>query len=269
MTKVTIVGGLGGMGRFMGRLLSEAGHEVETADIKSGPMDWTRVGKSEVVLLAVPVSSLEAVAAALGPESRPEGVVIDICSLKTAPVSAMLKHCRGEVIGSHPLFGPNTEPLDGQVVFLCPARTGPWLSWYKDFLAGLKLRIVEIEPVEHDRLMARIQVLRHLLLFAFGLSLSRLDFDPARHLDYSGPWFNGLMDMLSHQIKQPPDLYVDLVRYNPEGEPVISEFVRCVGEVARTMRTGDSRSVHQLMTGLKSYLARDERSRQDGRPADR
>ncbi|MBF0531148.1 MAG: prephenate dehydrogenase/arogenate dehydrogenase family protein, partial [Deltaproteobacteria bacterium] len=95
------------MGGLMVRLFSQAGYGIRIGDVKSGPIHWEDIAQSQVIILAVPVTAIDQVMSELGPLTRPDGVIIDICSLKEAPLKSMLAHAQGEVIGSHPLFGPS------------------------------------------------------------------------------------------------------------------------------------------------------------------
>ena len=252
---IGIIGGNGRMGALMARLFTESGHEVSIFDAKNGPVDWEKAAANDVVLLSVPIPAFSEVVENLGPHTRPDGAVIDVSSVKAEPVRAMLAVCRGEVIGSHPLFGPNPPSLDGQIVFVCPARAGRWLAWFRDVLENSGLRTVEIEPEHHDRLMSRVQVLRHLFLFCFGRSLMRLDFDLRNHADLSGPWFSELVGLLSNQLRQRPDLYADLALHNPAASEVLDEFRNAADEVAESFASGDRSRIVRLIDEVSSYLA--------------
>ncbi|MBM3302833.1 MAG: prephenate dehydrogenase/arogenate dehydrogenase family protein, partial [Deltaproteobacteria bacterium] len=164
---ISIVGGMGRMGRLLHRLLEKDGYRVHVADTKSGPISWEQVGQCDVVLLAVPIPHMEDVIVKLGPHTRHDGAVIDIASVKERPVNAMLRHCNGEVIGSHPLFGPAVNVVEGQVLFVCSGGSTRWIHWYRSFWQDQGANVVEIDPANHDRLMASVQVLRHLMLWCF------------------------------------------------------------------------------------------------------
>ena len=56
---------------------------------------------------------------------------MDLTSLKKEPVKLMLTNSQAEVIGCHPLFGPQLKDASGQNVILCPARGKKWLGWLK------------------------------------------------------------------------------------------------------------------------------------------
>ena len=252
---IHIIGGLGRMGSLMVRLFTEAGFAVDVSDEKTGPISWEAAADHDVVLLAVPVPSMESVLQKLGPHTRKDGVVIDIGSLKQSPVELMLHYCRGEVIGSHPLFGPSAKSLNEQVVFVCPTGPGRWIGWFRNFLENAGARVVDVEPQKHDRLMASIQVLRHLLLLCFGRSLMQLDFDLASGLAVSGPWFSGLVNMLKNQLEQSPALYADLAFHNPATEEVVEGFLQSARELCTLYGSGDRDTLMSMMNSVSSYVS--------------
>ena len=251
---IAVVGGLGRMGAWMAHLFTEAGHKVSIFDACQGPICWDQVASAEVVILAVPIPALEDVMTELGPLTREDGVVIDIASLKTEPIRIMLQHCRGEVIGSHPLFGPRTGDLDGQTFFLCQARSTLWLPWFRSFLETKGARVMDIDPQRHDRLMSRVQVLRHLFIFCFGRSLMRLEFDPAGDAALSGPLFSELLGQLDRQLAQEPNLFADLALFNPDADQVADEFMKAASEVVESFGSHDRTRIVSLIDSLSSHF---------------
>jgi prephenate dehydrogenase len=212
------------------------------------------VAESDVVVLATPISTIEDVARKLGPFTREDGVVIDICSLKAGPVQSMLAYCRGEVVGSHPLFGPRITSLQDQLVFVCPARSNRWIGWFRSFLRDRGAKLVDIDPAGHDRLMGTVQVLRHMLIFCFGRSLVELGFDPGADLPLSGPWFSQLMGMLKNQLGENPELYPELSFPNPATREVAAAFLKSASEFAQAYSNGDRASLVGLIKETADYL---------------
>jgi prephenate dehydrogenase len=128
------------------------------------------------------------------------------------------------VIGAHPLFGPSEKSISNQIFFLCPSRTRKWLRPLKTFLENLGARLVEIDPEQHDRIMACCQTLRHVMLAALGQTVAKLGYQPERHEDIMGGWFHQLMTMLRHQSLQPSELYADIALENPYSYETLSIF---------------------------------------------
>lgn len=242
------------MGRFFRELFRSAGLSVSIEDPKLGSVDWRSAGLCDVILLTTSLSTLDEAARQIGPFTRPEAAVIDIASLKAAPLRAMLRHCRGEVAGSHPFFGPTVGSLRDRLVFICPGRGRHWTDWYRTFLEEQGARVVPIDPEHHDKLMATVQTLRHLLLVCLGKTLMRTDFDLDTNLPLSGEWFSLLVDMLTHQMCQEPELYAQLAARNPYVPSVLHAFEQSVKETIEPARAGDAQRLIDVMNELRAYV---------------
>ncbi len=251
---IAVIGGMGRMGRLFVRLFSQAGYRVEVGDKTSDQERLQSLARHDIVVLAVPISSVERVTRELGPWTSPDGATIDIASVKEGPLLSMLRHCNGEVIGSHPLFGPRVESLDGQVVFICPGRSSKWIGWYRSFLQAHGATVVDIEPDRHDRIMAVAQVLRHLVLFCLGGSLARLDFDLDRDLPLSGPWSSQLVGMLRHHLGQSPELYAELALHNPHVSRVVAAFLDTAAELSASYDNRDRPAIVHAITEIARYF---------------
>jgi prephenate dehydrogenase len=251
---IGIVGGMGRMGSMMGRVFADAGYAVQIADAKQGGMSLETIVENEVVILAVPIPDMEGVVREIGPYTRRDGVVIDIASIKQQPLRSMRQHCRGYVIGSHPLFGPRVRSLKDQIVFLCPEGPSPWLGWLRGFFTERGANVVEMDPERHDRLMAAVQVLRHILLLCFGHTLKNLDFEVSSHLPHSGQWFSQLVSMLLRQLEQPPELYADLAMYNPFTLEVLDHFLEACAEITFLYSSRDPSGLVRLVNEVSSYF---------------
>lgn len=169
--------GLGAFGRLAAATLARHAEVVGIDPDASTPTpegvtrghlsDLRRCG---VVVLAVPVAQLAGVLDEVAPIVRAGAVVVDVASVKSKPIELMLAklppHCR--VIGTHPLFGPQTAAevgLSGQTVALCPARAPrSVVRLLRRFLERrLGLHAIEVGADEHDRQMAMVQVVTHLI----------------------------------------------------------------------------------------------------------
>jgi prephenate dehydrogenase len=254
---IVVVGGMGGMGSTFVRFFRDAGYRVEVADAAAGPVPWRAVGRHQVIILAVPMAALREVLVELGPFTVRGGVVIDLTSLKAEPVRWMVEHCRGEVVGAHPLFGPDTLSPEGHTLFLCPGRGTGWISWFRGFFERLGVRVVKMDPDDHDRLMARVQVLRHLLLTCFGRSLELLDFDMESDLPICGPWFGRLVELLRRQFTQSPRLYSEIALNNPYTAETLAAMNRAIAEVSAWCRSRDVEGLERLMSGVADFAGRD------------
>jgi prephenate dehydrogenase len=250
---VGIIGGRGAMGRWLERRLLRYGCRVLVADAKLGPVSPEFVAGCQVLVLAVPIGAAEEVMALVGPHTPKNGLVMDIASLKQAPLKSMLAHARGEVVGCHPLCGPATVSLKDQTVFLCPGRGGRWLGWVREFWARQGANVVELEPTRHDRLMARVQTLRHLLLFGLGDALRRLDFS-GEEMDLAGPWFRALVELLGRQARQPPALYAELALHNPHAGEALQALQLGLAELEDCLARGNRAGLEEAMARVAAWV---------------
>ncbi len=143
-----------------------------------------------VVVLAVPLAALADVARAIAPALLPGALVVDVCSVKSAPLAlldAILPE-HADIVGTHPLFGPQSgrDGIAGLPVAVCPARRGRRRRLVSRFLSeALALDAVALGPEEHDRQMATVQGLTHLLariVLEMGVGDTRLATPTFRHL---------------------------------------------------------------------------------------
>jgi prephenate dehydrogenase len=243
---VGVIGGKGRMGSLLVRFLEEAGQRPLVMDVADGSFEPEKAAQCMVLILAVPVQAIEDVMKVVGPYSRADGAVIDIASLKEAPLETMLTYARGEVVGSHPLFGPACDPA-GQTVFVCQGRGGAWASWWRGLWERAGANVVEISPSRHDRLMAQVQTLRHLLVSSLGLALESLGFDPEEDLPLAGPWFGSLWELLGNQAAQPAGLYTDLALANPHAAEAARALGRAVEETGRCLERKDRFNLARLL----------------------
>ncbi|MBU4276897.1 MAG: prephenate dehydrogenase/arogenate dehydrogenase family protein [Proteobacteria bacterium] len=251
---VGIIGAQGRMGAWLRHLLEPEVGRLLTADVRSEPATPQWVASCQMIILAVPVDAVEGVMEQIGPHTDPEGVVVDISSLKQMPLASMLAHARGEVVGAHPLFGPGADSLKDQVVFLSEGRGRRWLTWLKRFLRNQGARPVVMAPERHDQLMAQVQTMRHLLLYAFGWSLMKMGYSLEEDGDISGPWFRELLSLLARQSVQPAELYADLALNNPGGLDAARTLLQGLGCMVSALEGKDRGALVETMEQVGAFI---------------
>ncbi len=243
-TTVALVG-LGAFGKVVASTL-RAFTEVMVHDPNSADADVRALGvnpvaiedaaRAEVVILCVPVQVIPMVCVTLGPALREGALVCDVCSVKLRPVQWMVdtlpKHA--QVLGTHPLFGPQTVGevggIAGESIALCRARVED--SAYdrvRGFLGDrLGLNVLEMTADEHDQQMAFVQGLTHLIgRAACEMRLPEL---PAATLAYRR----------LHQLKRntecdTPELFEAIQKLNPYAANARKAFMDAVQGVADSM----------------------------------
>jgi prephenate dehydrogenase len=169
--------GIIGFGAF-GRLIAQHLHpyaRLIAYDLAPAPGDWhgatpgslEEAAACSIVILAVPVSTLQATVEAIGPLLHPGTLVLDVGSVKVIPADIMRRCLPGhvDIVATHPLFGPQSarNGIEGLKIAICPIR-GKRVWRIAAFARRvLGLQVILTTPEAHDQEAAMVQGLTHLI----------------------------------------------------------------------------------------------------------
>ncbi len=251
---VAVIGGQGAMGRCMAGLFGDLGHAVLVADLETRLTPEQAAAAADVVIVSVPIDVTEEVIRRIGPHVRPEGLLMDVTSVKAGPLRAMLESTRASVLGTHPLFGPSVHSLQGQRVVVTPGRGDEWRRWLEAMLHARGLELVEATAEEHDRAMAIVQVLVHFATEVLGQTLAALGVPVAQTLRFMSPIY--LMDLLltARHFAQSPELYASIQMLNPATAEVTATFIRAAEGLRAITAAGDRAAFKAMFERVRSYF---------------
>jgi prephenate dehydrogenase len=202
------------------------------------------VGDAEAVFVAVPVSDLpDTVGQALA--SAPEHcVVTDVGSTKRAIVSA---HDDPRFVGGHPLAGAETSGVsharadlfESATWYLTPtARTsGVLYERLHRLLRGLGARPTAIEPDTHDRILAAVSHLPHVLANVLVAQAAQVLAAGGERLPATGPSFRDATRVAG----APSPIWRDI--YMSNRDALVSQLdgtIARLGAVRRTLADADA-----------------------------
>ena len=136
------------------------------------------VREADVVVLATPVEAIVPLARQVLPFMRPGSVLTDVGSAKGQIVSALerLDHPAASFVGSHPLAGSERRGIGAACaglfersgcVVTATRRTDPQaLRTVIRFWRPLVAHVLVMDPARHDRLLAAVSHLPHLVAFS-------------------------------------------------------------------------------------------------------
>jgi chorismate mutase/prephenate dehydrogenase len=251
---VAVIGGKGAMGRCMAELFADLGHAVMIADLDTDLSPREAAGAADVVVISVPIESTVPVIRELGPLVRPEALLMDVTSIKTAPVTTMMESTPASVIGTHPLFGPSVHSVQGQRIVLTPGRGDGWLAWLESMLRARGLTIKRATPQQHDRAMAVIQVLTHFATEVMGKALADMGVSIDETLDYTSPVYLMELLMTARHFAQSPDLYASIQMSNPLTPKVTETFVRAAAAHRDAVNARDRDAVAAAFDQVRAFL---------------
>ncbi len=219
--------GVGSFGEFMLPYLKKYGF-VHAYDKTTKYEIWYTASikgaaSCDLIIYSVPAQNLEEVLIKTKDYIKKDAFAIDVCSVKAKPCKLMKKYLpKGtEIIGTHPLFGPESAKngLEGHSLVLCPVRTNR-LEKIACFIEdNLKLKVIVTSPEEHDRQMAYVQGISHLLARA----LNKIDSPCKTQRTAAYDILLKFREMLGNDSDA---LYETIQKENPYAKNARDEFLR-------------------------------------------
>ncbi len=230
--------GLGSFGRFVATLcpadMSVLGYDAQPHDIPDSitQASFEEVAQCDVVLLAVPLGAYETVLTRLAPLLLPETLLVDICSVKTAPEQLLARHLptHRNLLVTHPLFGPQSAAsrTKGHTLIVTQsqgARANSLLDYCDD---TLRLRIVRMSSQEHDKTMATV----HALTFFVARTLDTMDLP--RDLAVT-PSYQALLDLTDLDKAHSQELFETVETGNPYARETVYDFIKTAETLATSL----------------------------------
>ncbi|MGB7449474.1 MAG: bifunctional chorismate mutase/prephenate dehydrogenase [Ornithinimicrobium sp.] len=248
-----VVGGAAGMGAMWARMLSLSGYEVRVLDLEQAGRSEELLDGAGLVVVAVPIHDTVPVIDDL-PPLPPDCLLVDLTSVKTAPMEAMLRAHPGPVLGLHPMFGPDVDSFAKQVVACCPGRDAEASRWLVEQIRLWGARVHEVSAEDHDAAMALIQALRHFSTFAYGSHLAHEDRKLADLLALSSPIYRLELVMVGRLFAQSPDLYFDIITASQASLELIERYHRRFGQALELLRRGDREEFIREFTTIGDWF---------------
>ena len=251
---IAIIGGHGKMGALLARLFGDLGHRVLIVDRDTTLTASVAAPMADVVVISVPIDDTERVIAEVGPYVRADALLMDITSIKDAPVSAMLAHSNASVVGTHPMFGPGVHTLQGQRFVVCRARGDAWADWVVQTFTARGLAVTEATPQLHDRAMSIVQVLTHFQTQVLGLTLARLGVPLEETLKFTSPAYLLELYVSARHFAQDPQLYGPIEMRNPATQTVTAAFRDAADDLGRVLAHGDQTAFTEMFHDVRAFF---------------
>jgi len=122
--------------------------------------------RADIVVIATPIDKIRGVVDAIKPHLKPGAIVLDVASVKVYPARFMESlPDYVDIVCTHPLFGPQSarNGITGLKIAVCPIRGSGVTKIVEFFRAKLGLQVIMTTPEEHDREVAAVQGLTHMI----------------------------------------------------------------------------------------------------------
>ncbi len=262
-TRIGIIGAEGRMGSFLVSLSREKGLEVLLAD--KGVGDVASLARSsDLIILAIPFYAMDELLRSIGGLIRPEALLMDITSIKIRPLKLMLKTTSCNVVGAHPLFGPESFDEDGLGVILCPGRGNDSLKMARAFWETLGLQVHLSSAEEHDRIMGIVQGVFHGIAFSMADCLANMcSLERKKLREQSTFNFLIMLKRIKALVFQPSFLYETIFFENPFAIDSIEAFIRSLNELRDWIKKDDRESFRSEINKIKEVLGHETSLGQD------
>lgn len=251
---IAIIGGRGRMGALFARLFGDLGHRLLIVDVDTDLTATEAAGTADVVVIAVPIEHTERVIREVGLHVREDALLMDITSIKSAPVEAMLGATKASVVGTHPMFGPGVHSLQGQRMVICRARGDAWANWAVQTFTARGLAVTEATPTQHDRAMSVVQVLTHFQTQVLGLTLAKLGIPLDETMRFTSPAYLLELYVAARHFAQDPRLYGPIEMLNPGTAAVTGAFRDAASELGAVIASGDQEAFSSMFADVQQFF---------------
>jgi prephenate dehydrogenase len=191
----------------------------------------------DVIMLAVPVQAMADVIARVAPIVQPGALVLDVASVKLLPARWMADALPEgvDIVATHPLCGPQSarNGLAGQPLVVCPVRGDRHLA-VAAFGRSLGLKVSVTTAEEHDREMAYVQALTHLI----GRTLDNIRI-PDEELKTSS--YQHLLELCALIRDDSKELFFAIQNLNPFAREITQQFIaEANGLLAESLAADDA-----------------------------
>jgi prephenate dehydrogenase len=235
------------MGRIFAELFRQEGYGVHVSGRTRGPDMPTMADTCKVVIVSVPIGITVEIIEQIGPLMKKDALLMDLTSLKTEPVQAMLRSAPAEVIGLHPLFGPGVASINGYTICICPARGERWLDWVRAIFTKHGAILIETTPERHDEMMALIQALNHLNSITMGMMLQQWGIDLTELRKYATPIFHTKLSIIKEIFTNNPRLYAEIITLSPHLSRIMELYGRILSDIETLTKERDTGALTALM----------------------
>ncbi|MBN2376228.1 MAG: prephenate dehydrogenase/arogenate dehydrogenase family protein [Sedimentisphaerales bacterium] len=217
------------------------------------------VRDADLVILASPIGTFSDLLGQMAEHLRDTAVVTDVGSTKVLPVRWGQKKLKGKVefLGSHPMAGSEqrgvefarADLFDGAHCILTPteATKNSTVKLLSDFWEALGMLVCQMSPNEHDKVLARISHLPHVLAAAL------INCNDLEQMMLCG---KGFLDT-TRIASGPAGVWRDILMANASnGAAAVGRLIRELQKVQKTLKEKDEKKIVQMLT--KAQLKRNE-----------
>ena len=261
--KIAIIGINGKMGKWFANYFYKMGFEVKGFDTENEIKEKfiikanSLVGailQMDYVLLCTPTKNTPEIIRLIAKEMKRESYLIEISSHKSKTSQTLLKvPNKVQPICIHPMFGPGIKKLDGKNIIIIPIRDA---KKELDITKSLfpKANFVTIDAIEHDKKIAVILGLTHLINIVFANILAK-DETISLTEKMSGATFKTQKIVTESILTESAEL-IETIVSNPEVRRYGEEFWKDIGKLLTDSQEGKREEIINYIESSKEKISK-------------
>ena len=261
--KISIIGVNGKMGKWFANYFYKMGFEVKGFDTENEIKEKfiikanSLVGailQMDYVLLCTPTKNTPEIIRLIAKEMKRESYLIEISSHKSKTSQTLLKvPNKVQPICIHPMFGPGIKKLDGKNIIIIPIRDA---KKELDITKSLfpKANFVTIDAIEHDKKIAVILGLTHLINIVFANILAK-DETISLTEKMSGATFKTQKIVTESILTESAEL-IETIVSNPEVRRYGEEFWKDIGKLLTDSQEGKREEIINYIESSKEKISK-------------
>ena len=229
----------------------EIGARYEQDNIKA-------VSDADIIVFSVPIEHMVNTIKEVAPHAPSGCLLVDICSVKMNVTDALNEYAPSdcEILSCHPMFGPSTPSLEGQVIIITPIgnRCKRWYDKIIGYFKDNRTHIVISSPEEHDKTMSVVQGLTHFAYISIASTINKLNISVKKSREFASPIYSLMLDMISRIVSQNPYLYYYIQKSNKLTALTRNTFIEESIKLAEYVDEDDADSFVDNMTQSAKHL---------------
>jgi prephenate dehydrogenase len=213
------------------------------------------MGRSELIILAIPVDAVLKILPSILDNAGPNHVIMDVGSTKEKILELVAGHPkRGRFVAAHPMAGTEYSGPEAAIrnlfaqktMVLCDVKNSDEdaLEVVENLVDKLQMRLVYMNGLEHDLHTAYVSHISHITSFALALTVLEKEKEQGRIFELASGGFESTVRL----AKSSPDMWVPIFKHNRNNVlDVLEEHIHQLQHMKQLLEDEDYDTFYKLI----------------------
>lgn len=257
-----VIGGAGKMGLWFAKFLASQGFNITISDPSKAKTNFENCYNDistkynhDIIVVATPLVETCTMLKYLA-KKKPRGLVLDIASLKEPIIEGIkaLQKAKVKTASIHPMFGPSVEMLSKRHIILIDLANAKENNEIKNLFQSTMAELISMKYEEHDRNMAYLLGLSHILNIAFAATLSKSGEQAPILQKLSSSTFDTQLKIAAQIATENPHLYFDIQALNPYNDAMLNDLLNTLAHLKTIIKNKKEKLFINIIASNYEYL---------------